>query len=57
MLKLKKRTEIILRLSAAHLVQVEAALEQAVTGAKVLIHVEPHVKAKGDISESDAVII
>ena len=28
MLKLKKRTEIILRLSAAHLVQVEAALEQ-----------------------------
>ena len=37
--------------------RLEAALDQAVPGAKVLIHVEPHVKAKGDISESDAVII
>ena len=37
--------------------RLEAALEEAVPGANVLIHVEPHVKAKGDISEKDAVII
>lgn len=37
--------------------RLEAALEEAVPGANVLIHVEPHVKAKGDISETDAVII
>ena len=37
--------------------RLETALEKAVPGAKVLIHVEPHVKAKGDIAESDAVII
>ena len=37
--------------------RLEAALEQAVPGANVLIHVEPHIKAKGDISEKDAVII
>ncbi len=37
--------------------RLEAALEEAVPGANVLIHVEPHVKAKGVISEADAVII
>ncbi len=37
--------------------RLEAALEEAVPGANVLIHVEPHIKAKGDISEQDAVII
>ena len=37
--------------------RLEAALEEAVPGANVLIHVEPHIKAKGDISEKDAVII
>ena len=37
--------------------RLEVALEEAVPGANVLIHVEPHIKAKGDISEKDAVII
>ena len=37
--------------------RLESALEEAVPGANVLIHVEPHVKAKGDVSEADAVII
>lgn len=36
--------------------RLEAALESAVPGADVLIHVEPHLKAKGEISETDAVI-
>ncbi len=36
--------------------RLEAALEEAVPGADVLIHVEPHAKAKGDLSETDAVI-
>lgn len=37
--------------------RLETALEEAVPGADVLIHVEPHVKAKGELSETDAVII
>ena len=37
--------------------RLEAALEDAVPGANVLIHVEPHVKAKGELSETNAVII
>jgi cation diffusion facilitator family transporter len=37
--------------------RLEAALEEAVPGARVLIHVEPHLKAKGDLSQSNAVII
>ena len=43
----------------SHLIcdRLEAALEAAVPGANVLIHVEPHIKAKGEISENDAVII
>jgi cation diffusion facilitator family transporter len=37
--------------------RLEAALMEAVPGARVLIHVEPHVKAKGDLSGTNAVII
>jgi cation diffusion facilitator family transporter len=32
--------------------RLEAALEEAVPGAVVLIHVEPHLKAKGDLSQT-----
>jgi cation diffusion facilitator family transporter len=37
--------------------RLEAALMEAVPGASVLIHVEPHLKAKGDLSGTNAVII
>ena len=37
--------------------RLESALAEAVPGARVTIHVEPHVKAKGDITPADAVII
>ena len=37
--------------------RLEAALEDAVPGAHVLIHVEPHVKAKGELAQTGAVII
>lgn len=37
--------------------RLEIALEDAVPGAVVTIHVEPHLKAKGDLGPTDAVII
>ncbi len=37
--------------------RLEAALEEAVPGAHVLIHVEPHLKAKADLTATNAVII
>ncbi len=37
--------------------RLEVALMEAVPGARVLIHVEPHAKAKGDLSGTNAVII
>jgi len=37
--------------------RLENALEDAVPGARVVIHVEPHVKAKGELGENGAVII
>ncbi len=37
--------------------RLEVALEEAVPGAHVLIHVEPHLKAKADLTSTDAVII
>jgi cation diffusion facilitator family transporter len=37
--------------------RLEVALEEAVPGAHVLIHVEPHLKAKADLTATNAVII